>query len=283
MSLVAWLVPGPVHALVALGALACVAWRRRPSLGYAHERLLVDDAGRLTDTEHRERSAWRWPLLGLFVVAWMAATPGFAEWGLRALEGPLPETGPGLPEGVPTGLARDESTLIVVLASGEMHAPDGRPDVRLDIHGVERLRAGVALWGRTGGRLLLTGGPGTGRDDSIASLMQRLAIDLGVPAAAIDLAPGSRTTYEDLSIAKDRLAKHQGPRWLVTSASHMPRSLAVARKAGLDLQPLRTDYRQIRQLTVWSWLPDPQAQRRLVPVLHEWVGLWIYQLRGWAA
>jgi uncharacterized SAM-binding protein YcdF (DUF218 family) len=213
----------------------------------------------------------------LFALAWVAATPGFAELGLRALEGPLP----GSSSHDSATPARDETTLIVVLASGEMLAPTGQPEARLDIHGVERLRAAVALWRRTGGRLLMTGGPGLGADDSLASRLAELAVDLGVPSQAIDRSPGSRTTREDLLMLRDRIAGRAGPRWLVTSASHMPRALAVAQRAGLGLEPWRADYRQIRQMTWRSWWPDPQAHQRAVPVLHEWIGLWVYRWRGW--
>jgi uncharacterized SAM-binding protein YcdF (DUF218 family) len=182
--------------------------------------------------------------------------------------------------------ARNEATLILVLGSGEMHAPDGRPEVRLNVQALERLQLGVDLWRRTGGRLVLAGGPGPGPEASIAGSMARWARDLGVPAQAFVLVPGSQNTHEDITGAKRLLGEAWtqpgAPRWLVTSAMHMPRALAVARKAGLDdVQPLKADYRQIRNLTWGTWLPDPRAQRRWLPVVHEWVGMCGYRWRGW--
>jgi uncharacterized SAM-binding protein YcdF (DUF218 family) len=258
VSVTAWLIPGPVHAVAALAVLTIAAFR----------------SGRRSRLRR-----WRWPCALLLALAWIGATPGFAELGLRALEGAPPADHRAA---TTPPAARDGGALIMVLASGEMHAPTGEAEVRLDIHGVERVRAAVALWRQTGGRLLMTGGPGLGPDDSLAGGMARLAIDLGVPAEAVDRSPGSLTTQQDIACEHELIAAHRGPRWLVTSASHMPRALATARRAGLDLEPWPTDYRQIRRMTWRSWWPDPQAHERAVPVLHEWIGWAVYRLRGWA-
>jgi uncharacterized SAM-binding protein YcdF (DUF218 family) len=196
-------------------------------------------------------------------------------------------------EALPEAL-RDERTLILVLGSGEMHAPDGQAEVRLNVQALERLQQGVALWRRTGGRLVLTGGPGPGvgtppaasSNVSIAQAMAAWALELGVPAASLVLVSDSRNTGEDLAGAKRLLGPQWSepgrPRWLVTSALHMPRSLATAQRLGMEVTPLKADYRQIRRLTIASWWPDPKAARRWLPVVHEVVGLLAYRWRGWA-
>lgn len=266
-----WLVPGPLHLLLALGALLAWSWRPAPTLRSALS------GGRLAGPR-RAPASTRMLLAAAFALAWIAATPGFAELALRRLEGSPAEAAAALADARP-----DPSALVVVLASGEMTGPDGEPDVRLDIHGVERVRAAVSLWRRTGGRLLVTGGPGFGDRDSLAGAMAALARDLGVPDDAIVRSPGSHTTHQDLLFAAERIRATDGPRWLVTSALHMPRAMAVARAQRLGLRPLPCDYRQIRDMGWRSWWPDAQAARRLQPVLHELLGGVAYRWRGWAA
>jgi uncharacterized SAM-binding protein YcdF (DUF218 family) len=266
-----WLLPSPAHLLALLLVLLVARWwrtRRTPE-----QRSAFATAG----------------LLAMTLWAWVGATPALADLALRQLEGPMPA---GHREALPDA-PRDERTLILVLGSGEMHAPNGRPEVRLNMHAVERLQQGVALWRRTGGRLVLTGGPGSASPDSpvspevsIALAMAAIAADLGVPESALVLVSNSRNTAEDLRGAADKLGAQWSeparPRWLVTSALHMPRSLATARQLGMNVTPLRADYRQIRNLTTASWWPDPKAARRWLPVVHEVVGLLAYRWRGWA-
>lgn len=262
-----WLIPGPVHFLALLALLTVRAWWPRPAS-------LPGPGGR-----HRRAGPWvRWGLLGALAAAWIAATPGFAELALRRLEGPPVDVAAAAAAQSP-----DPSTVIVVLASGEMSGRGHPVQVRLDIHGTERVRAAVALWQRTGGLLVMAGGPGAGPSDSLAGAMARLAGDLGVPSSSMRLATGSTNTREDLESVLTAVGATSlgGSPWLVTSALHMPRALATAQAIGLTPRPFPCDYRRIRAMRVRTWLPDPQAARRLQPVLHELGGLAVYRWRGW--
>ena len=134
-------------------------------------------------------------------------------------------------------------------------------------------------------RLMLSGGRNDWEADwpSQAATMARFLEDLGVPPAAIVLEERSRSTYEN-AIYCAELMRVQGMKRsiLVTSALHMPRSLAVFSAAGIDVKPAATDFEVVEEpQTVLSWLPSAQALQRSTYALHEWIGIAVYRWRGW--
>jgi len=71
---------------------------------------------------------------------------------------------------------------------------------------------------------------------------------------------------------------------LVTSASHMPRSLATFRKVGISVIPVPCNYTSsLNRLGDRHWLHLPQVQgfEAFNGWLHEIVGDWVYRWRGW--
>jgi uncharacterized SAM-binding protein YcdF (DUF218 family) len=120
-----------------------------------------------------------------------------------------------------------------------------------------------------------------------------LAIELGLPADRILLNPSSRNTAEE---ARDigTLGKQRG--WtrvlLVTSAFHMPRSLASFRKrSGLTVIPVPCDYQLPSRAyygqsslgnTLLGLIPDAGALYLSSVALKEHLGLAVYRLRGWS-
>lgn len=244
------LLPGTVHLLVLLLIAVVMALRRPP----------------------RSKGV-RIALGALLAWTWIFSTPGIANHWLKHLEGePHAQASP----------VRDGRTLIVVLASGEVSNRGGPLAARLDPPGMARLAAGVALWRHTGGRLAVVGGKGT-PGLSLAHTMSMQAQNWGVPEEAIDKYEGSTRTYEDLQLLAPVARAHEGPAWLVTSAMHMPRAMAVAANLGLRLQPYPCDYRQFTRLNWVAWLPNAGAPALFAEVLHEEVGLLYYRLRRWAS
>lgn len=218
-------------------------------------------------------------------------------------------------EGRPVTVAEQLSALgpmdaVVVPGSGGPGVNGSRAVQHLS--GYVRVMAGVETWKRTGGLLILMGGMSKTPEDSLAMVMRDMAIGLGVPADAIRVVTDSWTTREDLRGAATILAEHfpavarpgdglaaptapteAGPRGgtgvspeariaLVTSAIHMPRTLATARQLGVDPVPVRCDFQQISSPGWRAWLPNNGAPWLFRQALHESVGLWVYRLRGWA-
>lgn len=241
-----FLLPLPLYLLLLLAALAWVGWR-------------AGRGGRL----HRLRWVWT----GAALWAWLLSAPITSNELIRWIEGPRPEA-----------LARgpaDPDALIVVLASGDL-----RP--RLDAPGWERLAGAASLWRQVGGTLLFTGGPGRQEADSLGGLMAATGRTLGMPAQALRFVGGGRTTYEDIVNATPHVRAHTGPVWLVTSALHMPRAAATARRQGWQVQTHAVDYQQLELALLPSCLPSNGGPARLAEALHEVIGRSVYRLRGWS-
>jgi uncharacterized SAM-binding protein YcdF (DUF218 family) len=247
------LVPGPLHVVALLLGVSVYAFRHRETrIGRA-----------------------RWLLIVAMVVVDVASTTPLANAVIARLEREHP---------APTGrmTAGDGQPLIVVLSSGWARRRDGRWEVRLDEAGWERLHAGLRLWRDVGGRILFAGGSAPDGSASEAGLMAEIAAGCGVPPSAILVDPRSRTTYENLAISRELIAAHRGRVWLVTSAMHLPRALAVADKLGLRVEPYPCDHRAIQFRHWYAWLPDAGGAMLLGDALHEVLGLVWYRAKGWA-
>ena len=249
-----WILPAPVYLVAGLGAVAgwttFIMGRRLP-------RLI------------------RLGTVVLFIWAYVATLPGVANALLWSLEGRVP------PVDV-SSLPRDDSAVILVLASGYGKRTMAGPEVKLGEAGWERVAAGVGLWRVVGGRLMFIGQPVEGAGRSVAERMAEAARHMGVPPDVIDVERSSATTYENLRAASRRTEGRHGARWVVSSASHLPRVLAVARKLGLSLKPFGCDYRAIPYRGWRAWLPHNNAIQGLRIALHEYLGLWYYRWKGWA-
>lgn len=244
--------PIPVYLVALLAALCVYAFRRRTS---------------------RLRRL-RYALLALAVWSWVFSTPALAHLVAGSLERTYPRV---------TDPAPSEESLIVVLASGISIRVDGKWETRLDAAGWERTYAAIALWRRTGGQLLFVGQPGARGQPSVATVMAEIAVASGVPASAVQTENSSRNTHENIRNSRDRIAAHTGKVWLVTSAIHMPRAMAVARKMGLELTPYPCDYRAAETLHWYAWLPNSRGPAAFSDAVHEIIGLYYYRLRGRAA
>jgi uncharacterized SAM-binding protein YcdF (DUF218 family) len=108
---------------------------------------------------------------------------------------------------------------------------------------------------REGGfqRVFITGGSVSG-ETPISVSMQRLMIDLGVPADSISVETSSISTHENGIHSVPMLLRMPGKKVLLTSDYHMFRSRRVFRNAGLDLP---------------GW-PFPDAGKRAA----HWDGRW---------
>ena len=120
-------------------------------------------------------------------------------------------------------------------------------------------------------------------ESSQAEIMAQFLNDLGVPRSAIVLEERSRSTYENALFCAELMREHGSERaLLVTSALHMPRSLAVLKAAGVDAIPVATDFKLRNSIgNVLTWMPSAVALNRSTLALHEWIGIAVYSWRGW--
>ncbi|MBE9030072.1 YdcF family protein [filamentous cyanobacterium LEGE 11480] len=136
----------------------------------------------------------------------------------------------------------------------------------------------------SGGRVTWNGETGSESSD-MASLLDLFSI----PRSAIIEDPASLNTRQNAENVKVIVAREKLKRLiLVTSATHMPRSLAIFRRLGMDVTPAPTDFytvqvdqRKNAQGRLLSLLPDVEHLALTTRSLKEYVGLFVYRLRGW--
>ena len=133
-------------------------------------------------------------------------------------------------------------------------------------------------------RIVVSGGTGSlildGEGD--ADTAERLLSALGVDRERMVLENKSRDTYENAVFTKQLVSPKPGETWLlVTSAFHMPRSMALFRKAGFDVLPWPVDYRTSGREGVGLMRDNPQDSLQNTSVaIREWIGLLAYWLSG---
>lgn len=116
-----------------------------------------------------------------------------------------------------------------------------------------------------------------------ANPAQQFYESMGVPPERVLYERAARTTYENaiLSAALPGVDKTQ-PWLLVTSAWHMPRSMALFRAAGWNVTPYPVDFRSGSHTPCTDYSLARGALRWQL-VLHECLGLAAYAVAGRAA
>jgi uncharacterized SAM-binding protein YcdF (DUF218 family) len=140
--------------------------------------------------------------------------------------------------------------------------------------------------------IICTGASPSGRlgERSEAADMAELLIMLGVPDEAIVTETKARNTHEHaLNLCQFFATQHIKRVLLVTSAMHMPRSMAVFRRfcPEIEFVAAPTDFRSAgRVLVGWydafrAFIPTPRSLLDCSDAFHEYFGLAYYRLRGW--
>jgi len=180
---------------------------------------------------------------------------------------------------------------ILILGGGTRFKIPPRQTVEVSEAG-DRVLYGAYLF-RTGRaqKIICTSGIGTGGigPHPASDTMAELLINVGVPENAIVKETGSSNTHEHGRNLKPMLEEQGIKRvLLVTSALHMPRSMAVFKRScpGIEFIAAPTDYR-IDDLDVpWyrelvNLIPTPSAYVQFSETMHEYLGMAYYKLRGW--
>lgn len=183
---------------------------------------------------------------------------------------------------------------IVILGGATKSAFPPRPGVDLSeagdrvLYGGQLYREGKApIVISSGGRVAWRGG-GPAESADMAEILKTV----GVPSSAILQDPASLNTYQNAVNVK-KIMQERGIRriLLVTSAMHMPRSLRIFQRQGIDAIPAPTDFlvsqQEIEepnsspQAIILSLMPDTERIDRTTRALKEYIGMAVYRLRGW--
>jgi uncharacterized SAM-binding protein YcdF (DUF218 family) len=186
---------------------------------------------------------------------------------------------------------------IVVLGGSTRQKAHPRPLVEVNESGDRLLYAAYLFHQNAADYILLTGGSiewlSAGASRPEAEEMAAICNMLGVPEEALWLETDSRNTYENAFYSRAILEEvGVDTILLVTSALHMPRSVALFERQGLSVIPAPTDY--IVSATDWRYLwraglagqilnllPSAENLDYTTQALKEYIGLLVYRLRGW--
>jgi uncharacterized SAM-binding protein YcdF (DUF218 family) len=183
---------------------------------------------------------------------------------------------------------------IVLLGGATKSAFPPRPAVDLSEEG-DRVLYAAQLYREgkapvviaSGGRIDWRGG-GLAESSDMADIL----VSLGVPNAAILQDSKSLNTYQN-AVNVRQIMQEQGIRrvLLVTSAMHMPRSLRIFQRQGIEAIPAPTDFlitqQEINepssspQATLLNLVPDADQLQNTTRALKEYIGTVVYHLRGW--
>ncbi len=205
----------------------------------------------------------------------------FSKWLVRSLEW----------QNLPNG-ELPQAEAIVVLGGGTRPRIAPRPWYEINEAG-DRILYGSWLYKQdkaplllvTGGRAEWLGEGGNPESEDMAAIAEIM----GVPPSAIIQESQSFNTRDNAVNTKQILDKRGINKiLLVTSAMHMPRSLEIFRKNGIESIPAPTDFLSVNNENNKGWasvldiLPSTDALKNTTNAIKEYIGLMIYQIAGWA-
>ncbi|MDE2150104.1 MAG: YdcF family protein [Gammaproteobacteria bacterium] len=207
------------------------------------------------------------------VFYYLLTIPLTANWVLGALEATAArERTCGPP---PAG------SVLIVLAGGVSGDPDSATDFAdLKAESIHRLLSGAQLALRTPDSVLVVSGGAGGRYRE-ADLMANLAEQMGLPRNRIIVDRKSTTTYQSAVNVGTMLAGSHAPRYMLTSAYHMPRAFLAFRQSGQPVCAWPVDFRAIAMPPYAMLTPQLSALEKMSRALHEWLGLWFYRWLKW--
>jgi uncharacterized SAM-binding protein YcdF (DUF218 family) len=174
---------------------------------------------------------------------------------------------------------------IIVLGGGvdpELTAARGTP--AMGSSGVRIVVAAELAYRYPKARLVYVGGNASLRAVNLseADVAEGVFKNLGVREDRVQLERSSRNTDENVRFLMRLVSPKPCERWLlVTSASHIPRSIGLFRKAGFSVEPYPVDWGTSGWSDIYKFHTDLISGLVLTnTAAHEWLGLIAYRLTG---
>jgi uncharacterized SAM-binding protein YcdF (DUF218 family) len=208
-------------------------------------------------------------LLVLGITIAVAASLGpVADTLLRPLETRYPAV-------LDASILRPAPPYVAVLGSGYYPRVGLPVTAALDATGLVRLAEGVRLLRQLpSARLIVSGGPHR-HEPAVARGYALAATALGVSADSVILLDTPTDTAAEIRTLHSRIG--DAAVLLVTSAAHMPRAMALARREGLHATAAPTG--NLTELGCpWAPLPSGSSLRKSETALHEYEGLLAFEM-----
>ncbi len=162
---------------------------------------------------------------------------------------------------------------IVVLGGGHVSDPRLPPNSQLSASALARLVEGIRFYrGLPNSKLILSGGALYDKVPE-AKLFAEVAFEFGVKKEDMVLEEDSKDTEDEARliapiVGKERLV-------LVTSASHMPRSMTLFKRYGMSPLPAPTDHltKEPGSISPRMFYPSAESLWNAERAFHEYLGL----------
>jgi uncharacterized SAM-binding protein YcdF (DUF218 family) len=169
---------------------------------------------------------------------------------------------------------------IVVLGGGHTSDPKLPITSQLSEASLIRLVEGIRIHnGLPKSKLILSGGS-VFEKISNAQVLADVAIAIGVKKEDLILEDVSKNTEDEVRLIQQIVGQEQFI--LVTSASHMPRSMALFKKLGMHPIPAPTDYlvKESQEMNPGKFFPRAENLDKAERAFYEYLGFAWAKLRG---
>jgi uncharacterized SAM-binding protein YcdF (DUF218 family) len=234
--------------------------------------------GVLMSFMRRTQRIARWYFAALLAFFWIASAPACAERLTKWRSGGYR----------PIATASDArgATVVVILGGGNNTIQAaGRSLNQLTWTAALRVLEGARLYNLLDHPTIIASGGITRREEgwrSEGDALRAAILQLGVPADHVIVEAESQTTRDEARVIARMLAdRPRQPIVLVTSPTHMARSLAVFSAAGLDPIPSAAPYKSDHSLDRYRWAPSAGGLQLFDDVVYDALSTWYYRLRGW--
>jgi uncharacterized SAM-binding protein YcdF (DUF218 family) len=232
----------------------------------------------------KQRTAKALLTAGLALMALLFLDP-VARALVRPLEATYPpllaeatQTVSSLPDGSPA------PRWVVVLGGGHIENRSLAAGQQLSAPTLARLAEGIRLQRLLPESKLILSGGGNRHEATEADLLATAGASLGAAPDHMVLESQSRDTIDEVRALRAVLGEERFA--LVTSATHLPRAMAMFKKAGMNPVPAPTDYLALDEPAgmgyVLGLVPRAGAGLIIERALHEYLGLFWARLRGQA-
>jgi uncharacterized SAM-binding protein YcdF (DUF218 family) len=232
----------------------------------------------------KQRTAKALLTAGLVLLALFSLDP-VARALVRPLEATYPpllaeatQAASSLPDGSPA------PRWVVVLGGGHTESRSLAAIHQLSEPTLVRLAEGIRLQRLLPESKLILSGGGNRHEATEADLLAAAGASLGAPQDRMVLESQSRDTIDEVRALRALLGEERFA--LVTSATHLPRAMAMFKKAGMNPIPAPTDYLALDEPagmgSLLGLIPRAGAGGTIERALHEYLGLLWARLRGQA-
>lgn len=173
----------------------------------------------------------------------------------------------------------DPVLYVAVLGGGHVSDPSLPATSQLSGESLLRLVEGIRVYRKNSGSKMILSGGAVFDPVPEAQSMADAAQALGIKIEDVIMESDSKDTEDQARFIKKIVGKNRFI--LVTSASHMPRAMALFRKLGMDPIPAPAGHsaKKIRQLSPGQFFPNADALRKSERAVYEYLGILWARLR----